>query len=208
MRVLVVGAGGHGRVVADVILEAGLATELAFVDDRFPALSHSGPWPVVGTNAELPGLRDRYDAFALGIGSWKARSHVWQTLDGLGVRTLTAVHPRATVSRHAQLGEGTVVCAGAAVVIGAELGRGCIVNTGATVDHDCRLEDWVHVCPGAHLSGDVHVGQGSWIGAGSVVRQGIRIGEGVTIGVGAACVSDMPPGVVAVGVPARAVRRD
>jgi len=208
MRVLVVGAGGHGRVVADVVHEAGLATELAFVDDRHPALSQSGPWPVVGTIAALPGLRDRYDAFALGIGSWQARSHVWQVLNGLGVRVLTAVHPRATVSRHARLGEGTVVCAGAVVVIGAELGRGCIVNSGATVDHDCRLADWVHVCPGAHLSGDVHVGQGSWIGAGSVVRQGIRIGEGVTLGVGAACVRDLPAGVVAVGVPARAMRHD
>ncbi|MCK6372245.1 MAG: pilus assembly protein, partial [Gammaproteobacteria bacterium] len=89
-----------------------------------------------------------------------------------------------------------------------ELGRGCIVNTGATVDHDCRLADWVHVCPGAHLCGDVHVGQGSWIGAGSVVRQGIRIGEGVTLGVGAACIRDLPAGVIAVGVPARAMRRD
>jgi sugar O-acyltransferase (sialic acid O-acetyltransferase NeuD family) len=208
MRVLVVGGGGHGRVVADVVQEAGLATELAFVDDRYPTLDRSGPWPVIGTMAELSVLCDRYDAFALGIGAWQARSHVWQTLDRLGVNVLTAVHPHATVSRQARLGAGTIVCAGAAVVIGAELGRGCIVNTGATVDHDCRLADWVHVCPGAHLCGDVHVGQGSWIGAGSVVRQGIRIGEGVTLGVGAACIRDLPAGVIAVGVPARAMRRD
>lgn len=208
MKVLVVGAGGHGRVVADVIHEAGLAKEVAFVDDRYPALSQSGPWRVVGTIAEVPTLSGQHDAFALGIGAWQARSRVWQMLNGLGVRILTAVHPRAAVSRHALLGEGTIVCAGAAVVIGAELGRGCIVNTGATVDHDCRLADWVHVCPGAHLCGDVRVGQGSWIGAGSVVRQGVRIGEAATIGVGAACVHDVPPGVVAVGVPARPLRPD
>lgn len=207
MKVMVVGAGGHGRVVADIVLESGLATDVDFLDDRFPGLQSTGPWPVVGVLADMRRMVDAYSGCVIAFGDWQARRRAHELLRGLGVPVLTPVHPSAVVSRHAVLGEGSVVCAGAVVGVLARIGRGCIVNTGATVDHDCRLADWVHVCPGAHLSGSVVVGEGAWIGVGAVVRQGATIGARVTVGAGAACVTDLPDDVVAVGVPARPRRR-
>lgn len=203
MRLLVVGAGGHGRVVADIAASDASWTEIAFLDDKMPASSAAGAWKVVGALGELAGLAGRYDACIAAFGDARLRLVHLAQARAAGYRIPVLVHPGAAISRRAQLAEGVVVCAGGIVNIGATVGGGCIVNTGATVDHDCRLAEGVHMCPGSHLAGNVMIGARSWFGIGAVAKQGIRIGADVTVGAGSVCLEDVPDGATVFGVPAR-----
>lgn len=201
-RLALLGASGHGKVVADAALLSGWQS-VDFFDDAWPKLERNGHWPVVGDSASLLARLAEFDGVLVSIGNCVVRWEKHQALQAAGARLATVVHPAATVSRHAALGAGTVVLAGAVVNVDAVVGPAGIVNTGATVDHDCRLGEAVHVCPGAHLSGDVHVGHCSWIGVGSAVKQGIVIGERVMVGAGAVVVSAIASGLTVVGNPAR-----
>jgi len=198
---LVLGAGGHGRVVADAATTMGTWSRVCFVDDR--ATNVPG-FELVGTSADLERLLSSFKALVVGIGDARTRLQLLERAAGLGFELPVIVHRSAAVSTQASLGPGSVVFAQSAVNPGAQLGRGCIVNTGATVDHDCRFEDGVHACPGAHLAGNVLVGERTWIGVGACVKQGVRIGSDVMIGAGAAVVADVTSGQTVVGVPARA----
>jgi sugar O-acyltransferase (sialic acid O-acetyltransferase NeuD family) len=203
MKLLIAGAGGHGRVVADAASLDPRWTEVAFLDDRHPSILESGAWPVVGTFADLERLGTAYGAVVPAVGDARLRLRLVAAARAAGLTVPVVAHPRATISRHSALGAGTVAFAGSVVNVGATLGEACIVNTGATVDHDCKLGDGVHVCPGAHLAGDVFVGARTWIGIGAVVRQGVRIGADVTVGAGAACVAGIADAATVMGVPAR-----
>jgi sugar O-acyltransferase (sialic acid O-acetyltransferase NeuD family) len=205
VKLLIVGAGGHGRVVADIAASDAGWTEIAFLDDAVPVSQKSGAWPVVGAFAEIASLAKQFDACVAALGDARLRLEHLAQAKAAGFRVPTLVHPSAVVSEKAQLAEGVVVCAAAVVNIGASIARGCIVNTGATVDHDCRLEEGVHICPGAHLAGNVTIGARSWFGIGAVAKQGIRIGSDVTVGAGAVCLENVKDGVTVVGVPARPV---
>jgi len=197
-RLLILGGGGHGRVVAEIARALGFGA-IAWLDDDPAAAGVLGPL----SRCDDAALRREYLQALVAIGQPQLRLHWLDQLQQLGYACPPLVHPAAWVSPTAQLGAGTVVMPQAAVMAGAQLGQGCIVNTGATVDHDCDLADGVHVCPGAHLAGAVVVGRGSWIGIGASVIQGRCIGQGVTVGAGAAVVHDLADGVTAVGVPAR-----
>lgn len=199
---LIVGAGGHARVVADAALTTGKWQRVCFVDDAPGASSRLG-LPIVGTSTDLSRLRTEFDAAAVGIGDAHARLRLIEQCRQLGFDLPAIVHPTAAVSSFATLGAGVVVFAQAAINPGATLDEGCIVNTGATVDHDCNLQAGVHVCPGAHLAGSVQVAARSWIGIGACVKQGVRIGADVTVGAGAAVVCDIEAGLTVTGVPAR-----
>lgn len=204
MRLLIAGAGGHGRVVADAAQGwEGRWSDIAFLDDRHPQLTRSGAWPVVGAFELLPRIRDRFEACVAALGEATLRLALLERCGALGFEVPVIVHRSAVVSRYASLGRGTFVAAGAVVCIGSEIGTGCIINSGATVDHDCRLAAGVHVCPGVHLAGSVEVGERTWVGIGAVAREGVRIGADVTVGAGAVCVEDVRDGAVVTGVPAR-----
>lgn len=204
MRLLIAGAGGHGRVVADAAALCGRWSEIAFIDDRYPALSVSGVWAVTGRFDDLAHLSGKYAAFLAAVGDARLRLDLLRrAVTGFDLPVL--LHPRATTSPHARLGPGSVLFAGSVVNVGAELELGCIVNTGATVDHDCRLAEGVHVCPGAHLAGDVSVGARTWIGIAAAAQRGVRIGSDVTVGAGAVCLCNVRDGVTVVGVPAREI---
>ncbi len=200
---LIIGAGGHGRVLADVAMEMRRWERIAFADDRAATLDRPLGLEVLGTTAELEQLVRQFDCVAIGIGNAVTRMRLLSQCRELGRTLPPIIHPSAFVSKFATLGEGTVVFPQAAINVGAVLGAGCIVNTGATVDHDCRLADGVHVCPGAHLAGGVEVGARCWIGIGACVREGISIGNDVLVAAGSAVVANVAPNLTVLGVPAR-----
>lgn len=204
-RLLLIGAGGHGKVVAEAAFASGQWSEIAFLDGRFPELSQILKWPVVGRDVDPKVFLTDFPEIFVAIGDNPLRASRIALLLRMGFRVPTIIHPSAWVSPSATLDAGTVVMAGAVVSACAILGRGCIVNTGATVDHDCRLGDGVHVSPGAHVGGGASIGERSWIGIGAAVRHDVRIGADVTVGAGAAVVENLPPESKAVGVPARIV---
>lgn len=199
---LIVGAGGHGRVVADAALTMKKWRRIGFVDDEPSARGGLG-LPIVGASADLQQLRAEFTEAAVGIGDARTRLQLLERCRQAGFELPAIVHATAAVSSYATLGPGVVVFAQAAINPGATIEEGCIVNTGATVDHDCLLQAGVHVCPGAHLAGNVQVAARCWIGIGACVKQGVRIGADVTVGAGAAVVCDIEAGLTVIGVPAR-----
>ena len=198
----VLGASGHGRVVADAALSSQWK-DVVFFDDAWPDISRSGPWNVVGNIEAFMRDRDHYAGCCVAIGDNSTRLRVHDELEASGVTPVIVIHASAVVSQYAELNSGCVVLANAVVGPLARLGRSCIVNNGASVDHDCELGDGVHISPGARLGGDVRVGSGSWIGIGATVRHGVTIGSEVMIGAGAVVVKDAAGGRTFVGVPAR-----
>lgn len=202
-RLALLGASGHGKVVADAAESFGWHS-VVFFDDAWPGLERNGAWPVEGGTAELFARLPEFDGILVAIGNNRIRFEKLLALRAAGAGIATLIHPSACVSRYAKLGEGTVVLAGAVVNAYARTGMGCILNTGCSVDHDAVLADAVHISPGGRLAGGVRVGELSWIGIGASVRQSLRIGNRVMVGAGAAVVTDLPDDVTAVGVPARA----
>jgi sugar O-acyltransferase (sialic acid O-acetyltransferase NeuD family) len=201
-RLAVLGASGHGGVVADAALASGWQ-EVVFFDARWPDLAALGPWAVAGDGARLIATRAEFDGVVVAIGANRVRLERFRTLAAMGAIMVTILHPSATVSRFASVGAGSVLCAGAIVNPFANIGTAAIINTAATVDHDCHLADGVHVSPGAHLGGSVTVGEASWIGIGATVRQGITIGSDVVVGAGASVISTIGDAITVAGVPAK-----
>jgi len=209
---LILGAGGHAKVVAETALSSGVASSIAFLDDRCTGpdqLPHPLGWPVIGplANALNPTFLDRFPAAAVAIGQSRPRLDWIEKLQHVGYALPVLIHPTAWLSPSAQVGPASVVFAQAAVQAQASIGSGAILNTGSSVEHDVRIADGVHLCPGSRLAGGVQVGTRSWMGIGSSVIQQVRIGADVTVGAGAAVVRDLPYGVTAVGVPARVLPR-
>lgn len=203
--VLVYGAGGHGKVVAD-ILRAGSDSRLAgFVDDRVELQSsHVLGLPVLGDGCWLGRTAQTSRiTVALGIGDNCARQRVAERCLGWGVELATLVHPSATVSESAQLGPGTVVMAQAVINAGAVTRSGVIVNTGAIVEHDVQIGEFAHLSPNAAMGGTSRLGRRSHLGLGAVVIECVNVGSYTTIGAGAVVIRDIPDGVVAFGVPAK-----
>jgi UDP-N-acetylbacillosamine N-acetyltransferase len=196
-------------VVADIVRLRGDYEIVGFIDDVNPerAGSKFGGADVLGGRERLEHLRqDGVGYLLLGFGNCEARLELARLVREKGFRLATAVHPSAVVAADAVIGAGTVVAAGAVINPGATIGENVIVNTCASVDHDCRVEDGAHVCPGVRLAGNVFVGRAAWVGIGATVVDRTRIGSGAIIGAGAVVVDDMPDGVVARGVPARVIR--
>jgi sugar O-acyltransferase (sialic acid O-acetyltransferase NeuD family) len=207
IRIVVVGAGGHGREVCDLVelLAAAGTHQLVGVVDDDPGphhlllqrgVPHLGPVDVI---TELPGPV----GWALGVGDPDTRRALDQRLTALGVQPASLVHPAASVGSAGHLGPGLLLAAGARLTTNVTTGRHVHLNVNATVSHDCVLGDHVILNPGAHVTGGVTLGDGVMVGAGAVVRQGTTVGVGAVIGAGAVVVDDVDPGTTVVGVPAR-----
>lgn len=201
---LILGCGGHGRVVADAALDCGYE-EIAFLDDRHDALPRPVPFPVLGPMKMTSALVHRWPSAIVAIGDGRRRLALFHDLKRAGYATPSIAHPSAVISRGAHLGEGVFVAPGAIINTGARIADAVIVNTGAQIDHDCEIGEGTHIAPGATLSGTVIVGATSWIGTGSSVKQDIRIGDDVMVGVGAAVVAHIPQPGTYVGVPAKPI---
>lgn len=203
MKCVLLGAGGHGRV----LLEALLPKTLDAILDARSDLTEVAGLPVLGGDDQLPTLAGRgFSHFVIGVGSTAdttARATLFQAAVAAGLTPLPILHPAAWISPSARLGAGCQVLARAVVNTGAVLGDNVLVNTAALVEHDCVIGDHVHLASGALLCGGVRVGANSHIGAGAVIRQGLQIGEGALIAAGAVVVRDVPAGSRVAGVPAR-----
>ncbi|WP_298916290.1 acetyltransferase [uncultured Algimonas sp.] len=201
--VVILGAGGHARVLADVLKRSGNAA-LGFID-RDP-----GAPGVVGTDAQLGSLADTHQDlhFIVGVGSVRGghglREKLWTMALEAGLEPMSAVHPAAILAGDVTLGAGTVVMAGAILNPGVCTGVNVIVNTGAVLDHDVKLGDHVHVAPGCTLSGGVEIGDHSLLGTATVARQSARVGSNVTIGAGSLLLGDYADDRTYFGRPAKA----
>ena len=204
-QLVVFGAGGHAKVVIDIVEQQGEYEITGLLDDD---LRHRGKiffgYPVLGTRADLPSLlSDRLRHAIVTIGDNASRAAVAAHLKQLGWHFAGAVHPRASIGRGVQIGPGSVVMAGCVINADSHLGGHVIVNTGATVDHDCRIYDAVHIAPGCHLCGGVSVGTGALLGAGSTVTPGVSIGDKAIVGAGSTVIRDVAVGAKVSGSPAR-----
>ena len=199
-RLIIVGAGGHGRVIADIALKIGYEN-ICFLDDG--AIGESMGFAIVGKTADIENFNDGKTDFVIGIGNNVIRRNIAEKYD---VNWVTLIHPSATIGSRVDFGSGTVVMAGAAVNPCTVIGHHCIINTASVVEHDNVLEDYVHISPGAILSGSVKVGACTWIGAGATVVNNVEICAGSVIGAGAVVVKPIEKMGTYVGVPARKIK--
>lgn len=206
--IVIWGASGHARVVADAVRKGDYFSVFGFIDDT--ALRKGEDFAgakVMGGREILPTLADHgVNAIHIAIGHCRARMDLATLATDHGLRLRSIVHPSATVALDATIGEGTFIAAGALVGAASRVGRVVILNSGCSVDHDCIVEDGAHIGPGVRMGGSAHIGQQAWIGIGATLRDRASVGHGATVGAGAVVVRDVPPGVVAYGVPARVVR--
>ena len=209
-KVVIWGASGHARVVADIVRLMACYEVVGFLDnvDASRIGQAFDGSVVLGGEEQLPALRSAgVDYVALGVGDNNARLKLGDVVLEAGFKLVTAVHPAATVANNAYLAEGAVLCAGSVVNPCAHVARLAIINTRASVDHDCEIGEGVHLAPGACIAGNVRVGRATTLGIGSAVRDGIVIGEQSMIGAGAVVVSDLPDNVTAYGVPAKVMTK-
>ena len=203
-RIFVYGAGGHGKVVADILVACKDVRLAGFVDDQEELRSKSVlGLPVFGDGHWLQKeARSIRIVVALGVGDNYARHRVAEKCLNSGMQLATLIHPAATVSKSAQLGRGTVVMAQAVINPGAVTGDGVIVNSGAVVEHDVEIGAFAHVSPNAALGGAARLGKFSHLGIGAMVIQSVSIGIHSVVGAGSVVIRNIPDRTVAFGVPA------
>jgi sugar O-acyltransferase (sialic acid O-acetyltransferase NeuD family) len=207
-RILLIGASGHARVIADIITTSG-STVVGALSDR-AADRESFAYPILGSPSAIATLsREQHvDAVIVAIGdNWQRHKVVRLLMQRLPeIRFGTAVHPAAVIAKDVVVGEGSVVMAGVVVNPGCTIGAHAILNTSSSVDHDCSLAEFSSVAPGAAIGGNVNIGTRTSIGIGASIIHGVSIGDDVVVGAGASVVTDLLARAVALGVPARVVR--
>ena len=206
-RLAILGASGHGKVVAEIAQLEGY-DEIVFFDDAFSKVKKNGVWQISGNTEALITSVSEFTGCIVAIGENSIRLSKSILLINKGAALVNLVHPSAVISSYSQVGIGSVVMANAVINPFAQLGIACIVNTSSTIDHDCVIGDGVHISPGVNIAGAVTVGHRSWLGIGSSFKQGITIGQGTCIGAGAAVISNIGDNVTAVGLPAKEFKRD
>lgn len=202
-RIAIIGASGHGKVVAD-IARLNQYEDIIFLDDN-TELNSCGIYKVVGTSQEYVHYASQEYDLIVAIGNAKIRQRIQEQIENNGLCCATLLHPSAVIAEDVQIGSGTVVMANTVINPGTKIGKGCIINTCASVDHDNKIADYVHVSVGAHLAGTVSVGMRTWIGIGAVVSNNVEIVGDCMIGAGAVVVKDLAESAAYVGVPAKKV---
>jgi len=207
LSVIVIGGGGHAKVVINVLRL--MEMNIIGASDSSPGLTGKtvSDVPVLGGDEQLEQFAADSVILANGIGSIQVpdlRREIWHRFAGRGYRFITIVHPFACLAEGVQLGEGAQIMAGAILQPDVTIGRNAIINTAASIDHDCIIGDHVHIAPGATLSGNTTVGTLSHVGTGAKIVQGVTIGSGCLIRAGAVVIDDVPDGSIVAGIPARA----
>ena len=208
-RIVIWGASGHALVAIDILRQKPEFQIIGLIDDVNPQLYGTtfNGFPILGGREKLNSLKsENINRIFTAIGNNTARIRESNYLQSLGFEIVTLIHPQSIVAPDVTVGFGTVICSGAVVVVGSQIGENVIINTSSSIDHECVIEDGVHIGPGVHIGGRSKIEKGAWIGIGATVSDRVTIGESSVIGAGSVVVRDIPSGVVAYGVPARVVR--
>ena len=201
MNVIIIGTGGHAKVIADIVLRSG-DNLVGFLTSDRDKDTFVGK-PILGDETAYVEYRDC--CFIIAIGNSKVRERISNSM--AGVEWYTAIHPSSTISRiNTSIGGGTVVMANAVINPFAQIGNHCIINTNATVEHDDVIEDFSHISVGTKLAGNVKIGKRTWVGMGATVSNGIRVCEDCMIGAGAVVVKNIEVSGTYVGVPAKKIK--
>ncbi|MFK7777236.1 MAG: acetyltransferase [Gimesia sp.] len=205
--IILLGGGGHAKVLIDLINERNDYQIVGILDPVLDVGMEVKEFSVLGTDAELPKLRDQgVSNVAIAVGSVKCnllRKTLFDQSQKSGFKIPALVHPRSIVSADVKLSDGVQIMAGAIVQTDTEIGEGTVINTGVQVDHDCRIGRQSFLSPGVVLSGGVGIGDNTFVGAGAVVIQGINIGDNAVIAAGAVVIENVADGALVKGVPAR-----
>lgn len=199
-RLIIIGAGGHGKVIADAALKNGY-TNICYIDDH--EKGNVMGFPIIGTSSDIECLIDDNTDFIIGIGNNSIRKTIAETYN---INWVSIVHPSAQIAFNVKIGKGTVVMANAVVNACATIGEHCIINTGAIVEHDNVIENYVHISPNAALGGTVRIGELTHIGIGATVINNVDICEKCIIGGSAAAVKNITESGTYVGVPVRKIK--
>ena len=204
-KLLIIGAGGHGKVVADIAKQMHQYSDIYFADDRLDIqnMKISGI-QVVGTTAFAFRHIKEYEIF-VAVGNADVRKKMMFQLVSQNAVLPVLIHPDAVIADDVSIGNGTVIMAGSVINSGSIIGQGAIINTCASVDHDNFISDYVHISVGTHLAGNVSVGERSWIGISAAVSNNISIASEVVVGAGAVVVKDIEEKGTYAGVPARRI---
>lgn len=195
-RIIIIGASGHGKVVADIAKLVGYV-DIVFLDSN-PEKKECAGHPVIGSDSMLNELDG--DVF-IAVGDAKVRKTIMEKNANRSYPVL--VHPNAVIAEGVTIGDGTAIMAGTVINSEARIGKGCIVNTSSSIDHDCGIGDYVHIAVGAHICGTVQIGNNAWIGAGATVINNIDVCSDCLIGAGSVVIESIHTPGTYVGVPAR-----
>jgi UDP-perosamine 4-acetyltransferase len=204
-KIILIGTGGHAKVVADIIRTEG-KYEIVGCTTNDTHLKVFGEYKVIGTDEHLSAiLQQGINKVFVALGDNKIRKKVTDKIHSIGFETITIIHPSAQVGKNVKIGTGTCLMAGSIINPDTEIGDGVIINTNTSVDHDCKIDNWVHIAPGSNLAGTICVGEGTMLGVGTIVIPGIIIGSWSMLGAGSVVVKDIPEKTKAYGVPARCI---
>jgi sugar O-acyltransferase (sialic acid O-acetyltransferase NeuD family) len=203
-KLLIIGASGHGKVLADIALKMNKWKSIAFLDDN-ESLKSSLELKVIGKSEDALTFKNEYDIF-VGVGNNATREQIQNKLEAVGATIPILIHPTAVIGEKVELNPGTVVMAGVVINCCTRIGKGCIINTSASIDHDNVIGDFAHISPGVHLAGKVKVGQATWLGIGTVVSNNVSIISGCKLGAGAVVISDIYEPGTYVGVPVKKIK--
>ncbi|WP_144213726.1 acetyltransferase [Shewanella donghaensis] len=203
-KLAILGASGHGKVIAEIAELTGL-WDISFFDDAWPSISTVEHWPISGNGDDLITSVSDFDGFIIAIGNNKVRWQKQECLLRAGGKAITLIHPTAVISQYSNIGTGTVIMANAVVGSFARVGHAVICNTACSIDHDCDISNGVHISPGARLAGQVTIERCSWVGMGASVIQQIHIGSHVIIGAGSTVIRNIIANDTVVGSPAKSV---
>lgn len=210
LKTVIVGAGGHAQVIADIFLQSKENKDIypiGFVDDdkRLQDKKILG-LPVLGLIEYIDKID--CDAVIIGIGHNAVRKKLYDELINRGLNFVQAIHPTAVIGSDVEIGLGTVICANSVIITGSKIGHNVIINTGATVDHHNIINDHVHIAPGSHTGGEVTVQEGAFIGIGATIMPQKKIGKWGIVGAGALVNKDVEEGQTVIGVPAVPLHKD
>ena len=198
-KLVIIGASGHGKVVADIAEKNGYE-DIIFLDDN-KEIYECNNYPIVGTCRDIQYFRE-FD-FIIAIGNSLVRKRITEHLEKVNVNIVTLIHPNSVIAGNVKIGDGTVVMAGTVINSCTQIGKGCIINTCSSVDHDCTIGEFSHVSVGTHIAGNVFIGNNTWIVIGATVSNNVKITNDCTIGAGAVVIDNLEEPDIYIGIPAK-----